>query len=197
MSIIKIDQKCIRFQYVQNLRKGSHISFRISCNFWKQSDLEVGQVGNTPGKSMQQPQHMRRVLSPQTKQYPCPFGIFTGSSWYRDPGFTGRLFISKILIFKYHRYYQSNPFVFMRWIFFIMTTAKFGPFLDKVQSCLPDTVFSICALLFWPAFEFEVSPSNEGVHNCIWVEKWETNLNIYKVCNQIMKGTLICFLRVR
>ena len=32
---------------------------------------------------------------------PFPFGIFTGSSWYRDPGLTGRLFISNIDIFNY------------------------------------------------------------------------------------------------
>ena len=58
-----------------------------------------------------------------------------------------------------------------------MTTAKFGPFLDEVQARLTDPVFPICTFLFWLAFEFEVSPSNEGVHNSIRVEKGETNLN--------------------
>ena len=149
------------------LRQGSHISFRISCIFWKQSDLEVEQVGNTPGKSIQEPQHIRVVLCPQTTQYPLPFGIFIGSSWYRDPGFTGRLFIPNISIFNYYQYYQSNSLLFVRYSLFIMTTAKFGPFLDQVQACLSDAVFSICALFFWLAFEFEVSPSNKGVDNSI------------------------------
>ena len=63
-----------------------------------------------------------------------------------------------------------------------MTTAKFCPFLDEVQACLTDPtdpVFPICTLLLWLAFEFEVSPSNEGVHNGIRVEKEEINLNLY------------------
>ena len=94
---------------------------------------------------------------------PCPFGIFTGSSWYRDPGFTGRLFISKIGIFKNYWYYQSNPLVFMRWSFFIMTTAKFGPFfwMRSRRACrIPS---------FWV----------EGVYNSIWVSKWEANFNMF------------------
>ena len=51
--------------------------------------------------------------------------------------------------------------------------------MDEVQACLTDPVFPICTLLFWFAFEFEGSPSNEGVHNGIRVEKGEANLNLY------------------
>ena len=88
-------------------------------------------------------------------------------------------FYLKTKNFNHYRHYQSNPLVFVRQSFFIMTTAKFCPFLDEVQACLTDPVFPICTLLFWLAFEFEVSPSNEGVHNGIRVEKGETNLNLY------------------
>ena len=96
----------------------------------------ISQVGNTPVKFIQQPQHMRHVLFPRTKQYPCPFGIFTGSSWYHDPGFTNRLFISELSIFNHYRYYKPKQLVFFEIKFLYNDDCRvlsiFG-FLDEVN----------------------------------------------------------------
>ena len=45
-----------------------HISFRISCIFWKQSLTDVGQTGKTSFNSSKQPQHCTHVFCPQTTQ---------------------------------------------------------------------------------------------------------------------------------
>ena len=45
-----------------------HISFRISCIFWKQSLTDVGQTGKTSFNSRQHPQHWYLVFVPQTTQ---------------------------------------------------------------------------------------------------------------------------------
>ena len=133
----------------------------------------ISQIGNTPGKSIQRPQHMKRVLFPQTIQYPCPFGIFTGSSWYRDPGFNGRLFISKIgisIITRQVLPIESACFYEVKFLY--NDDCKVWTIFWIMASRACRIPYFLYARFFSrPAFEFEVSPSNEGVHNCIRVEK--------------------------
>ena len=45
-----------------------HISFRISCIFWKQSLMDVGQTGKTSFNSKKYPQHCNLFFVPQTTQ---------------------------------------------------------------------------------------------------------------------------------